>query len=96
MGQMRFVVPQRERVPDHSLQRAYLAGIEYIPWLSRCYWQDDLLVAKRDVNDSGNLYIPWNVSDHGELVLSTTSLAPQPGSPPRQWSCPRRRRCACP
>ncbi|MCH7726815.1 MAG: endo-1,4-beta-xylanase, partial [Planctomycetes bacterium] len=74
MGKMRFVVPQRERVPDHSLQRAYLAGIEYIPWLSRCYWQDDLLVAKRDVNDSCNLYIPWNVSDYGELVLSTTSL----------------------
>ena len=74
MGQMRFLAPRRDRVPKDALDRAYMAGMEFIPWQCRNRWIDDEIVVERDIDESGNLYIPWQVEGHGELVLSTTSL----------------------
>lgn len=74
MGQMRFTVPHPERIPPDAVERAYLAGIEYIPWLCDCRLEDDQIVVERDTKESGNFYIPWQVSGHGELVVSTGSL----------------------
>lgn len=74
MGQMRFLAPQRDRMPCDAETRAYVAGMECIPWLSRNVWAGEQLVIDREVSESGNLYIPWNVCGHGELVLSTTCL----------------------
>src|SRR6185436_1729714 len=81
MGQMRFLAPRCEQVPEGAVDRAYLAGMEGIPWRSRNSWTTNdtamgaaEFVVQRDVNDSGNLYLPWCVNGHGELVLSTASL----------------------
>jgi hypothetical protein len=74
MGQMRFYAPTPEKLPPHAIQRAYLAGIEAIPWQSSSQFVDNVLTLERDIEESGNLYIPWTISGVGELTLSTCSL----------------------
>ncbi len=74
MGAMRFLVPRRDHLPADALERAYLAGIDEVPWQSRIRWIDDVLVVERDQADSGNLFIPALVDGHHEVVLSTASL----------------------
>jgi hypothetical protein len=74
MGQMRFLAPQHEFVAPDAVDRAYLAGIEGIPWLSRNTWERDTIIIDRAIRESGCFHIPWNVDGFGECVLSTTSL----------------------
>src|SRR5262245_48721989 len=74
MGQMRFLTPRREDLPAGAVERAYLAGIEGIPWRGRNLWANGLLIVERGVHESGNLYIPWDVDGHGEVTLCTASL----------------------
>ncbi|MGE0756825.1 MAG: endo-1,4-beta-xylanase [Pirellulaceae bacterium] len=81
MGQMRFVAARQEAIPPDAVERAYLAGMEGIPWRSRNWWTDvdeesgpGEFILQRDASDSGNLYIPWCVEGFHELVLSTGSL----------------------
>lgn len=74
MGQMRFTVPRPERLSANAVERAYLAGIEYIPWRRRCRLANGEIIIERDTDESGNLYIPWRIEGHGELVVSTASL----------------------
>jgi len=71
---MRFITPQPERLPAKAVERAYLAGMEGVPWLSRNSVSSGVLCFDRDTSDSGNLYIPWLVEGEGELMLSTASL----------------------
>jgi hypothetical protein len=81
---MRFLAPPPEpggKVPPGAIERAYVAGMEGIPWRSRNSWCSQTtagglaeFVVERDVNESGNLYLPWCVRGHGEYVLSTASL----------------------
>ena len=80
MGQLRFLVPQPDRLPEGALQRAYLCGMEGIPWRCHNSWLDAAsdnsqrtFVVERSVPDSGNLFVPWSV-DGGELMLSTATL----------------------
>ena len=78
MGQMRFLVPPQSCVPDEALERAYLAGMEWIPWrgdnrsVDRGKTREFIL--ERSEVESGNLYIPWQVDGFGELTLATASL----------------------
>ncbi len=74
MGQMRFYAPTPEKLPPHAIQRAYLAGIEAIPWQSSNQLVDHVLTLNREIDESGNLYIPWTIPQHGEVTLSTCSL----------------------
>jgi hypothetical protein len=74
MGAMRFLVPRRECFPEDAANRAYLAGMDETPWLSRTQWTENGLVVQRGENDSGNFFIPALVAGHGELMLSTASL----------------------
>ncbi|MFV1966349.1 MAG: endo-1,4-beta-xylanase [Pirellulaceae bacterium] len=79
MGQMRFVVPCKERIPNGAVECGYLSGIEGIPWRGRCHLRTDAsesteLVIERSVSESGNFCIPWHVAGHGELALATASL----------------------
>jgi hypothetical protein len=71
----RFLVPDVSRVPPSAVQRAYVAGIETIPWRSHNRLVGDELVLEREVDDSGNIFVPWQVPGRGEVVLSTASLA---------------------
>ena len=74
MGLLRFMVHDRESLPDDLLERIYMTGLEEIPWQSRCYWDRNELVLARAVNDSGSIRVPWRSSVHPETVLSTASL----------------------
>jgi hypothetical protein len=74
MGQMRFYAPTPEKLQPHMIQRAYLAGLEAIPWQSSNQLADNVLSLTRDIGESGNLYIPWTIPDIGEVTLSTCSL----------------------
>ena len=78
MGQMRFLAPQRDRVSREVAQRAYMAGIEGIPWHSRNSWQNDELVIQRELGDSGNLHVPWLVEGHGDYVMDAVGPAVVP------------------
>lgn len=78
MGRLRFFVPRPERVPARMAECAYLAGMEDVPWRRTASWESDgsrgELVIERVVDESGKLYVPWQVEGHGELVLTTASL----------------------
>jgi hypothetical protein len=83
MGQMRFLVPPQRSVPDEALERAYLAGMEWIPWRGTTRWTDGNatreFILERSEEESGNLYIPWQVDGFGELTLATASLMEHEG-----------------
>jgi len=75
MGLMRFLTPQRGRVSEEAVQHAYVAGLDCVPTPCHKSWEKNgLLRLERQINDSGNLHIPWQVDGHGELLLSTASL----------------------
>ena len=74
MGLMRFLVPRREQLPVDAVERAYLTGLDEIPWQSRAQWTGDVLALRRPESDSGCFHIPWNVAGYGELMLSTACL----------------------
>ena len=74
MGQMRFRVHQRNRLPENGLSRIYVAGSEDFPWATQTAWQGDELVVRRSVDDSGYVYVPWRVDGHGLRLLGTTTL----------------------
>jgi hypothetical protein len=77
MGFLRFLVPHPERLPPGALMRAYVAGLDAIPWECRRTIADGVFSIERDVRESGNLYFPWLVQDQGELTLCTASLMEQ-------------------
>jgi hypothetical protein len=75
MGLLRFVTPQRDRITDIAVQLAYVAGLDRIPTPSSKSWEEDgLLRLERSIDESGNLYVPWPVDEHGERLLCTASL----------------------
>src|SRR5690606_15622864 len=74
MGLMRFLVPDPKRISAFGLECAYLAAPEGIPWRTWVSWSDNILVCRRDEEDSGQLFVPWLVEGRGEPILSTTCL----------------------
>ena len=75
MGVMRFLTPQRERIPDEALARSYVAGFDLVPMPAEKAWEDGrILRIERAIDDSGALHIPWCVEGHGVPLLSTASL----------------------
>jgi hypothetical protein len=74
MGQMRFRLHRRDRIPDGAIGRIYVAGSEEVPWSTFSTWVGDELVVERDVDDSGYVYVPWRVDGHGQYLLGTTTL----------------------
>ncbi len=74
MGQMRFRLHRRDRIPDGGAGRIYVAGSEDIPWPTTSSWIGDDLLVQRSVDDSGYVYVPWMVDSHGQYLLGTTTL----------------------
>lgn len=74
MGVMRFLVPDRQRIPTHILQKAYIASLESVPWRCHVEATDNGFQLQRSVSESGTLHIPWLVQGFGEPLLSTASL----------------------
>src|SRR5688572_6954255 len=78
MGQMRFLIPQPERLPPAAAEQAYLAGAEGIPWECKTTQSGTALTIERDTRESGYLYFPWNVPSRGLMTLSSGSLMERP------------------
>ncbi len=74
MGQMRFHAPTPEKLLPHAVESAYVAGLEAVPWRSHNTIAHNILTIDRTVSESGSLYIPWNVPEIGQRVLSTCTL----------------------
>jgi len=74
MGLLRFNTSDRRCLTAAALERIYVCGIEEIPWLSRSYWDEDVLVIERTESESAMVFVPWCVDGHGELMLSTANL----------------------
>lgn len=75
MGFLRLLNPHRERLADGAVERAYIAGLDCVPTGARKVWESEhLLRLERDNHESGNVYIPWQVEGHGELLLCTATL----------------------
>ncbi|MCA9222912.1 MAG: endo-1,4-beta-xylanase [Planctomycetales bacterium] len=71
---MRFQIPRPEQLPDDAFRWAYMAGLEGIPVRSVNRMSGSTLIVDRDIDESGNLFIPWRVAGRDPLVLSTASL----------------------
>ena len=74
MGQLRFLVPRPEQIDPDAVGRAYMAGIDDIPWRTKVTWDGKELSVERGDNDSGYLYVPWRVAGQGQITLSTATL----------------------
>ncbi len=74
MGQMRFHLHRRDRIPPGGLPRIYVAGNEDIPWQTRSRWEKETLVVERGADDSGYVHVPWLVDGHGQYLLGTSTL----------------------
>lgn len=74
MGLLRFTVPDRSRLSEPALQRAYIAGLDEVPWPARIVATDNGLIVDRPVGDSGTFHIPWQVDGVGEVMITTASL----------------------
>ena len=78
MGDMRFELRPPERVCDAMVRRAYLAGLDRVPWRARTVRVDALdhveLRIERRESEAGSLSIPWPVAGYGYLALSTGTL----------------------
>ena len=74
MGQMRFRVHDRQRLAPDALNRIYVAGLEDIPWATRAQWDGDELVVARQVDDSGSVFVPWDIEGVGRQILATATL----------------------
>ena len=74
MGVMRFIVDDMERITDSFLSDLYIASVEQIPW--RCFAErvDEGFQVRRKIDESGSLYAMWQLSDGGQLLLSTANL----------------------
>jgi hypothetical protein len=74
MGLMRFLVPEPRRISAFGLECAHLAAPEGVAWRTWVSWNENTLVCRRDEDDSGVFFVPWQVEGRGEPVLSTTCL----------------------
>jgi len=74
MGLIRFLVPRPDRMPAEGVARAYITGLDEIPWPSRIVATEEGLIVDRPPGESGSLYVPWIVEGYGETTLSTASL----------------------
>lgn len=70
MGELRFIAPG---LTDSAWQRAYMSGMDGVPWHSHNRRRGEQWVLARPVRDSGNLFVPWQL-DGLELTLSTATL----------------------
>jgi hypothetical protein len=77
MGQLRFIASRSEHLAARTVELAYVAGIEGVPWPCQCHTEGQPpgeLVVERASAESGNLHLLWYAKGIGETVISTASL----------------------
>ena len=75
---MRFLVPDRARLPEGAIDLAYLANFEESPYPAPVRWQDNTLVLQHHSGESGALTIPWLIGDRPPIALTTGTLIDRP------------------
>src|SRR5579885_1696348 len=73
MGVTRFLVSSPDVLPPPAIERIYFTGLDGIPAATTARWDQGIEV-DRDVSDSGNYHVPWQITGMGEVMLSTASL----------------------
>ena len=71
---MRMLVDTASGITQQSADRAYLSGLDQVPWPCRSRLKDGELQIERTVNESGKFQIPFPVPGRGEMMLSTGTL----------------------
>lgn len=74
MGDLRFKVPNAEKIDPRVWETAYISGMEGIPWFCHRRLEGDQFSIGRDIEESGKLNIVWPTRSLGNVCLSTTSL----------------------
>ena len=74
MGLMRLVVHDRERIPPGGLDQVYMCGMDELPWRGRAYFSGNQLIVERNESDSGQVFVPWRINGHGDMLLATATL----------------------
>lgn len=74
MGILRFVTPKTNRLTEEAIARAYLAGIDGIPWQGTVAVTGDGFSITHQEDESGLLHIAWHVEGEGAPILCTGSL----------------------
>ena len=74
MGQVGFLVPHAECLPAEATERAYMAGLDDLPWETRVATTADGLSVERSEGDSGYFHILWSVPGRGLQVLVTSTI----------------------
>lgn len=74
MGLMRLTLQDRGRIPPGGLEHVYVCGADELPWYGRAYFSGDQLIVERAEDDSGSVYVPWQIEGHGDMLISTSTL----------------------
>ncbi|MEE2706730.1 MAG: hypothetical protein VX988_06740 [Planctomycetota bacterium] len=74
MGLLRFTIPDRDRLSESAVQRAYITGLDEVPWPAQIVASESGLIVDRPVGESGAFHILWQVEGVGEVMLATASL----------------------
>lgn len=75
MGAMRFLVPpSASQCGSQDFIHAYLSGMDGRIFPTRIEMEGNVLVCRRPSSESAKLNLPWEVSEIGRPVLTTTSL----------------------
>lgn len=76
MGLLHFTLPtDLSPKAAQALQRSYfMGGAEYVPWPSEARIDGNQLEVRTVIDESGCLCVPWEVANHGRLLLATATL----------------------
>src|SRR3569623_235153 len=78
---MRMLIDRESGITPSSADRAYMSGMDQIPWPCRTRLADGELQIERGVTESGRLQVPMRIEGRGELLLSTGTLMARDRSP---------------
>lgn len=75
MGQVGFLVPLAEYLPAEAAARAYLSGLDQLPWQTRVTPTATGLLVERTESESGYFHILWSTATRGRVVLISGTVA---------------------
>jgi hypothetical protein len=74
MGLMRLIVHDRERIPPGGLEHVHICGQDDLPWFGRAYFSGNQLIIERNEDDSGRVFVPWQIGESSPVLISTATL----------------------
>ena len=78
MGVIQFLIHPEELLEGWpEVYRAYISGMDGSVFPTRIEVDDNTVICRRQMSDSGKFHVAWPVPGYGKPVLSTTSLREQ-------------------